>query len=196
MRLFDIYRGEQIGAGKKSLAYRLTYQAPDKTMTDAEAAAIRNKIVQQAGAGTGRHASQLRSLRARSGLLRLVVRRSRVLPRKQLKYNRVIISRKENHKIMDNRTKSLIATGAAVILCGCPGLFLCIFGGLAATGAPVTTTGFSGVSNTGPMSSTSAFVLLCLGVIFILIPIAVGFFTLRKKPGAGITGDPTVPPAA
>jgi phenylalanyl-tRNA synthetase beta chain len=47
VRLFDVYRGEQIGAGKKSLAYSLTYQAPDKTMTDAEAAAIRNKIVKR-----------------------------------------------------------------------------------------------------------------------------------------------------
>lgn len=47
VRLFDLYRGEQIGAGLKSLAYNLTYQAPDKTMTDAEAAAIRNKIVKQ-----------------------------------------------------------------------------------------------------------------------------------------------------
>jgi phenylalanyl-tRNA synthetase beta chain len=46
VRLFDVYRGEQIGAGKKSLAYSLTYQA-DKTMTDAEAAAIRNKIVKR-----------------------------------------------------------------------------------------------------------------------------------------------------
>jgi phenylalanyl-tRNA synthetase beta chain len=47
VRLFDVYRGEQIGANKKSLAYNLTYQAPDKTMTDAEAAAIRNKIVKR-----------------------------------------------------------------------------------------------------------------------------------------------------
>ncbi len=47
VRLFDVYRGEQIGAGLKSLAYNLTYQAPDKTMTDAEAAAIRNKIVKR-----------------------------------------------------------------------------------------------------------------------------------------------------
>jgi phenylalanyl-tRNA synthetase beta chain len=47
VRLFDVYRGEQIGAGKKSLAYALTYQAEDKTMTDAEAAAIRNKIVKR-----------------------------------------------------------------------------------------------------------------------------------------------------
>jgi phenylalanyl-tRNA synthetase beta chain len=46
VHLFDVYRGEQIGAGKKSLAYSLTYQS-DKTMTDAEAAAIRNKIVKR-----------------------------------------------------------------------------------------------------------------------------------------------------
>ena len=47
VRLFDLYRDEKIGAGKKSLAYSLTYQAPDKTLTDAEAAAIRNKIVKR-----------------------------------------------------------------------------------------------------------------------------------------------------
>jgi phenylalanyl-tRNA synthetase beta chain len=47
VRLFDLYRGDQIGAGKKSLAYALTYQAEDKTMTDADAAAIRNKIVKR-----------------------------------------------------------------------------------------------------------------------------------------------------
>lgn len=46
VRLFDVYRGEQVGAGKKSLAYSLTYQS-DKTLTDAEAAAIRNKIVKR-----------------------------------------------------------------------------------------------------------------------------------------------------
>ncbi|RJP49345.1 MAG: phenylalanine--tRNA ligase subunit beta [Anaerolineaceae bacterium] len=47
VRLFDVYRDEKIGAGKKSLAYSLTYQSPDKTLTDAEAAAIRNKIVKR-----------------------------------------------------------------------------------------------------------------------------------------------------
>ncbi len=47
VRLFDLYRGGQVGEGRKSLAYSLTYQAPDKTLTDAEAAAIRNKIVKR-----------------------------------------------------------------------------------------------------------------------------------------------------
>jgi phenylalanyl-tRNA synthetase beta chain len=46
VKLFDVYRGEQVGAGKKSLAYSLTYQA-EKTLTDQEAAAIRNKIVRR-----------------------------------------------------------------------------------------------------------------------------------------------------
>jgi phenylalanyl-tRNA synthetase beta chain len=34
--LFDVYRGENILAGKKSLAYALTYLADDKTLTDKE----------------------------------------------------------------------------------------------------------------------------------------------------------------
>lgn len=44
--LFDIFRGSQIGQGKKSLAYGLTYQAPDRTLTDAEASKIRTRIIQ------------------------------------------------------------------------------------------------------------------------------------------------------
>jgi len=47
VRLFDVYRGEQAGAGKKSLAYSLTYQAPDRTLTDAQVAQIRGRIVKR-----------------------------------------------------------------------------------------------------------------------------------------------------
>ncbi len=43
--LFDVYRGEQIGAGRKSLAYRLTYQADDRTLTDQDASKLRARIV-------------------------------------------------------------------------------------------------------------------------------------------------------
>jgi phenylalanyl-tRNA synthetase beta chain len=43
--LFDVFKGEQIGSGKKSLAYRLTYQADDRTLTDAEVAQVRAGIV-------------------------------------------------------------------------------------------------------------------------------------------------------
>jgi phenylalanyl-tRNA synthetase beta chain len=47
VHLFDMYRGEQVGTGKKSLAYSLTYQAPDRTLTDQEVAQIRSRIVRR-----------------------------------------------------------------------------------------------------------------------------------------------------
>ena len=43
--VFDVYRDpERIGAGKVSLALRLTYRAPDRTLTDEEVAARRKEI--------------------------------------------------------------------------------------------------------------------------------------------------------
>lgn len=45
IQLFDVYRGEQVGEGKKSLAYSLTYQASDRTLTDEEVSKIRKRIV-------------------------------------------------------------------------------------------------------------------------------------------------------
>ena len=45
--LFDVYEGEQVGTGKKSLAYSLTFQASDRTLTDDEVGKIRNKIVRR-----------------------------------------------------------------------------------------------------------------------------------------------------
>lgn len=47
VRLFDVYRGGQAGPGNKSLAFNLTYQAPDRTLTDGEVASIRNRIVSE-----------------------------------------------------------------------------------------------------------------------------------------------------
>ena len=45
VRLFDIYRGGQVPAGKKSLAYALTFQAADRTLTDEDTKKARAKIV-------------------------------------------------------------------------------------------------------------------------------------------------------
>ena len=47
IKLFDVFRGEQIGKDKKSLAYRLTYQAPDRTLADSEVAQVRNRIIKR-----------------------------------------------------------------------------------------------------------------------------------------------------
>jgi len=44
VKLFDEYAGQQVGAGKRSLAFSLTYQAPDRTLTDADARKIRDRI--------------------------------------------------------------------------------------------------------------------------------------------------------
>jgi phenylalanyl-tRNA synthetase beta chain len=46
--LFDVYRGDPVPEGKKSLAYSLTYQAEDRTLTDSEVAKVRNQIVKAA----------------------------------------------------------------------------------------------------------------------------------------------------
>jgi phenylalanyl-tRNA synthetase beta chain len=45
MRAFDVYRGEQAGPGKKSIAFAVTFQSRDKTLTDEEAGELRNRIV-------------------------------------------------------------------------------------------------------------------------------------------------------
>jgi phenylalanyl-tRNA synthetase beta chain len=44
-RVFDVYRGDQVGPGRKSVALHLTFQAPDRTLTDADAAEARDRIV-------------------------------------------------------------------------------------------------------------------------------------------------------
>jgi phenylalanyl-tRNA synthetase beta chain len=45
VQLFDIYRGLQVGPGKKSLAFNLTYIAPDRTLTDKEVSKLRKRII-------------------------------------------------------------------------------------------------------------------------------------------------------
>ncbi len=48
--LFDVYEGEQVGVGRKSLAFTLTLRAPDRTLTAAEAAVARQGAVTAAEA--------------------------------------------------------------------------------------------------------------------------------------------------
>ena len=42
--VFDLYEGEQLGSGRKSLALRLEFRADDRTLTDAEIAPLRASI--------------------------------------------------------------------------------------------------------------------------------------------------------
>ena len=53
VEVFDVYRGPQVGEGRKSLALHLVFQAPDRTLTDAEADAVRERIVAALRADVG-----------------------------------------------------------------------------------------------------------------------------------------------
>ena len=44
-RVFDVYRGDQVGEGRKSVALHLVFQSPERTLTDEEATALRERIV-------------------------------------------------------------------------------------------------------------------------------------------------------
>jgi phenylalanyl-tRNA synthetase beta chain len=43
--LFDVYESDQLGAGRRSLAYKLTFRAPDRTLTSDEALVARDAAV-------------------------------------------------------------------------------------------------------------------------------------------------------
>jgi phenylalanyl-tRNA synthetase beta chain len=45
-RIFDVYRGGQVGEGRKSIAMHVTFQSQERTLTDEDAAALRERIVE------------------------------------------------------------------------------------------------------------------------------------------------------
>ena len=54
MALFDVYRdAERVGAGKKSMAYSLTYRAADRTLTSEEVERAHGKLVDKVQKATG-----------------------------------------------------------------------------------------------------------------------------------------------
>lgn len=47
INLFDVYQGEQIPAGKKSIAYSIVYRSLEKTLTDEEVSKVHDKVVEK-----------------------------------------------------------------------------------------------------------------------------------------------------
>jgi phenylalanyl-tRNA synthetase beta chain len=45
VRVFDVYRGEQVGEGRKSVAFSVAYQSDERTLSDEDAARLRDAIV-------------------------------------------------------------------------------------------------------------------------------------------------------
>jgi len=97
---------------------------------------------------------------------------------------------------MDKKTTGLIATIAAVVLCGCPGLFMCFFGSTSILASQMPGADIDVMGSSDPAAAmTMGLVFLCASLIFILLPILVGFFMLRKKPEAIVSDEP-LPPAS
>jgi hypothetical protein len=84
---------------------------------------------------------------------------------------------------MQNRTIGIVATVITALICGCSSLFSCIWGFAIASGTPIDIT-TNGTTTPQTFSPTVGYTLLCLSLLMILVPVAVGFFTLRRKPEA------------
>ena len=53
IRLFDVYEGQQVGEGRKSLAFALRFRAPDRTLSAEETAAARDAALASAASRVG-----------------------------------------------------------------------------------------------------------------------------------------------
>ncbi len=94
------------------------------------------------------------------------------------------------------KTGAIIATVAAILLCGCPGLTMCLGGAIMATGTiPYETSYYY----TEYIPSWVGFATLCVSLIFIAIAVVVPVLTLRKKKEAKVEvlpPDEPLPPAS
>lgn len=81
---------------------------------------------------------------------------------------------------MQNRTLGIVLTALSAFICGCAGLFSCIWGGLIATGTPIDVTS-NGITAPQTFSPTIGYALVCLSLLFLLVPVGIGYFTLRKR---------------
>lgn len=90
---------------------------------------------------------------------------------------------------MDKKTVGLVATIGTALFCGCPGIFLCLFGAASALGGGTFELG----QETGQIPPATGVLLLCLGLLLIVVPVAVGFFTLRRKPQPQASDEPLPP---
>ncbi len=83
---------------------------------------------------------------------------------------------------MDRKT-GIIATVAAGILCGCPGLFSCFWGRLASVISFIPNADIDIGGSSDPTSALFAGLGgVCIGIIFVAIPVAVWYFAVRGKP--------------
>ena len=84
---------------------------------------------------------------------------------------------------MDKRMTSIVVTVASVLLCGCPGLFSLLFGGMFAVVSLIPGADIDMFGSRDPQSAlTFGIGGLCLGIVFLLIAAAAIFFAWRRRP--------------
>jgi hypothetical protein len=95
---------------------------------------------------------------------------------------------------MDKKTVAIIVTVAAVLLCGCPGLFSLLLGGMFALISFIPGANIDVFGSNDPRSALNFGIGgLCVGVVFVLIAAAAIFFAWRRKSGT-TPGANTFPP--
>lgn len=93
----------------------------------------------------------------------------------------------------ENRTWPIVGTILAILLCGCPGLTICLSGFAVAFGKLPDTAYNFGTS--GVVPSWIGFAMLCVALIFIAIAVVVPILLLRKKkPAPEATTIDVLPP--
>ena len=96
---------------------------------------------------------------------------------------------------MSNKNTGLIATIAAVVLCGCPGLFGLCFGLTSVFASFAPNAQIDVFGSTDPQSATTmGLVTLCLSIIAIAVPVVVWFVT-RRRAAVAISDNEPLPPA-
>jgi hypothetical protein len=91
----------------------------------------------------------------------------------------------------DKKKVGLIVTIVTVLLCGCPGLCALVFGAMMAAGRNLEQYGWEVEGNPAAVGIPA----ICVGIIFVLIPIAAGVYTLMQNKKAAEVEKVDVPPA-
>jgi len=82
---------------------------------------------------------------------------------------------------MDKKTTGIIATAATAVLCGCPGLGAICFGGSSTLAGIIPGSEIDIFGSSDPGTAVAVgLASLCVGVIGLVVPVVVGFATLRK----------------
>jgi len=97
---------------------------------------------------------------------------------------------------MDKKTIAIIVTVAAILLCGCPGLFSLLFGGLFALISFVPGANIDVMGSSDPRSALNFGIAgLCAGSLFVLIAAAAIFLAWRRKSDTAPNAKNPIPPA-